>query len=136
MRMLRLFAGCAALAVCSPLFAADAKEEEAEAFKACTQALVEGLRKIAPTREVRFQGKVSEAVAMCRGGYQAMQFRNTPWVDWRDYGGAGDPAAAPPILLKKVPTRRGVLGALMDLEYQRIELIKFNLFDNNGAYPE
>jgi hypothetical protein len=27
-----------------------------------------------------------------------------------------------------------VSGALLDLEYQRIELIKFNLFDNNGTY--
>ena len=26
--------------------------------------------------------------------------------------------------------KRGVDGALMDLEYQRMELIKFNLFDN------
>ena len=29
---------------------------------------------------------------------------------------------------------RGVAGALMDLEFQRIELIKFNLFDNNGTW--
>ena len=29
---------------------------------------------------------------------------------------------------------RGIDGALLDLEYQRIELIKFNLFDNSGTY--
>ena len=32
------------------------------------------------------------------------------------------------------PNRRGINGALLDLEYQRIELLKFNLFDNSGTY--
>src|SRR5262249_21371503 len=31
---------------------------------------------------------------------------------------------------------RGIDGALLDLEYQRIELIKFNLFDNSGTYRD
>ena len=31
---------------------------------------------------------------------------------------------------------RGIDGALLDLEYQRIELIKFNLFDNSGTYED
>src|SRR5262249_50632940 len=30
--------------------------------------------------------------------------------------------------------KRGVDGALLELEYQRMELIKFNLFDNSGTY--
>jgi hypothetical protein len=34
----------------------------------------------------------------------------------------------------KLPAQRGVVGALVDLEYQRIELLKFNLFDNSGTY--
>ena len=34
----------------------------------------------------------------------------------------------------KGPQFRGVTGALTDLEYQRIGLIKFNLFDNSGTY--
>ena len=34
------------------------------------------------------------------------------------------------------PDRRGIDGALIDLEYQRIELIRFNLFDNSGTYRE
>ena len=133
---LRWIAACATLSVCSPLFAADPKKEEAEALKACAQAVLSGFRKIAETRDQRFQGKVSEANALCRGGYQAMQFRNTPWADWSNYWGAGDSTSIPPILLKNGPTQRGILGALTDLEYQRIELIKFNLFDNNGTYPE
>ena len=29
-----------------------------------------------------------------------------------------------------VRDQRGIAGALIDLEYQRMELIKFNLFDN------
>ena len=31
---------------------------------------------------------------------------------------------------------RGIDGALLDLEYQRIELIKFNLFDTSGTYED
>ncbi len=27
-------------------------------------------------------------------------------------------------------------GALLDLEYQRIELLQFNLFDNSGTYKD
>ena len=34
------------------------------------------------------------------------------------------------------PNRRGINGALLDLEYQRIELLVFNLFDNSGTYEE
>jgi Animal haem peroxidase len=32
------------------------------------------------------------------------------------------------------PDRRGINGALLDLEYQRIELLRFNLFDNSGTF--
>src|SRR5262249_29396884 len=34
------------------------------------------------------------------------------------------------------PDRRGIDGALIDLEYQRVELLRFNLFDNSGTYPD
>ncbi|MGH8507770.1 MAG: peroxidase family protein [Gammaproteobacteria bacterium] len=58
-------------------------------------------------------------------------------MDWQTYWATGDEAT-------KVPGKnavtglgqhlqangRGVDGALIDLEYQRVELIKFNLFDN------
>src|SRR5579862_2953098 len=135
MTQLRCMVAVAAMITCS-LSAADPKKEEADALKSCAQAVLSGYRKIADTRDQRFQGKVSEANALCRGGYQALQFRNTPWVDWSNYWGTGDTASMPNLLLKNVPTQRGILGALTDLEYQRIELIKFNLFDNNGTYPE
>src|SRR6516164_7030166 len=97
---LRWIAVCAACSVCLPVFGADPKKEEAEALKACAQAVLSGFRKIADTRDQRFQGKVSEANALCRGGYRALQFRNTPWADWSNYWGTGDSTSIPPILLK------------------------------------
>jgi hypothetical protein len=112
-------------------------KEEADAAAACVKILTEGFRPIAKTRDVRFEGKVKEANALCRGGYQAEQFRLTPWVDWSNYWGTGDMDSLPKgFLTAKLPTLRGVNGALLVLEYQRIELIKFNLFDNAGTYRQ
>ncbi len=111
------------------------KKEEAEALQACAQAVLSGFRKVADTRDVRFEGKVSEANALCRGGQKTLQFRLTPWVDWSQYWGTGDMSSLPSgFISTKGPAFRGVTGALLDLEYERIELIKFNLFDNNGTY--
>jgi hypothetical protein len=31
---------------------------------------------------------------------------------------------------------RGINGALLDLEYQRVELLQFNLFDNTGSFEK
>jgi hypothetical protein len=99
-----------------------------------------GIRPIAGRRDQRFQGKVETATAVCRGGEVAAQFRATPWVDWSNYWGAGDATSKAPEFVKQAnhlgPTGRGVDGALLDLEYQRIELIKFNLFDNNKTYRQ
>lgn len=107
-------------------------------MKACTEALSKGLRKVANSRDGRFEGKVSDAQALCRGGQRALQLSKTPWVDWSNYWGAGDassiPALTPPV--SQAVAQRGVAAALLDLEYQRIELIKFNLFDNSGTYPQ
>jgi Animal haem peroxidase len=112
-----------------------AQKEEARELEACKQLVLDGLLKIPGTRDLRFLGKVSEAAAMCRGGQKAAQFRMTPWVDWSQYWGAGDMESLPKgYMSTKLPAFRGVSGALLDLEYQRIELIKFNLFDNNGTY--
>jgi len=93
--------------------------------------------KIPANRAPRFQGKVSQAEALCRGGARAVQFRGTPWVDWSNYWGAGDMSSLPTgFISTKLPAQRGVIGALEDLELQRVELIKFNLFDNSGTYPD
>ena len=125
-------------AVCqSSSSGASEKLEETKALLACGQSVADQLAalKIPNTRAARFQGKVSAATALCRGGEQALQFRSTPWVDWSNYWGTGDMSSLPTgFISKKLPAQRGVIGALKDLELQRIELIKFNLFDNSGTY--
>ena len=111
------------------------KKQEAAELKACAELTLSGFRKISDARELRFEGKVSEAAAICRGGQKTLQFRLTPWVDWSQYWGTGDMSSLPSgYISTKGPAFRGVSGALLDLEYQRIELIKFSLFDNNGTY--
>ena len=100
----------------------------------CAELAKGGLRDLADDRTERFQGKVAEETAKCRGGDGALAVRETPWVDWADYWGAGDLSSqsdfneADSHLFNR--NIRGVDGALLDLEYQRMELIKFNLFDN------
>ncbi len=91
----------------------------------CIEQALNGPMKVADTRDLRFEGKVSPNTARCRGGEEAAKFLGTPWVDWSNYYGT-----------RSVPsdTRRGVGGALIDLEYERLELIKFNLFDNSGTF--
>jgi hypothetical protein len=109
--------------------------EELKELAACKEMVLGGLMKIPATRDLRFLGKVSEATAMCRGGLKAVQFHSTPWVDWSQYWGTGGVESLPKnYISKEGPSLRGVTGALLDLEYQRMELIKFNLFDNNGTY--
>jgi hypothetical protein len=115
------------------------KQEEAKALLACAASVNDDLKriKIPEDRALRFQGKVQEATAMCRGGLQAAQFRNTPWVDWGNYWGTGDMSSLPKgFLNQKLPSQRGVFGALVDLEEQRVALIRFNLFDNAGTYQQ
>src|ERR1017187_2526605 len=119
--------------------ASSSKDEEAKSLRACAQAVIGQVQllKIPDARSLRFQGKVSEASALCRGGEQALQFRGTPWVDWSNYWGTGDMTSLPTgFLSSSLPAQRGVAGALLDLELQRVELIKFNLFDNSGTYAQ
>ena len=97
----------------------------------CAEELSTGVRPIARTRDRRFLGKVQESTARCRGGEYAGLGRRVPWVDWRNYYATGDDASKSFWSFRNF---RGVNGALIDLEYQRIELIKFNLFDNSGTY--
>jgi hypothetical protein len=75
--------------------------------------------------------------ARCRGGDDALGAGDTPWVDWAAYYATGDlsskaegPEAVTLLARHLKPNGRGIDGALIDLEYQRVELIKFNLFDN------
>ena len=102
-------------------------------LQGCIDEIGAGPRKVASTRDERFLGKVQESTARCRGGDRAVQFRTLPWLDWANYYGTGDKTS-----LSSSPTEnlRGVSGSLIDLEYERIELIKFNLFDNNGTFEQ
>jgi hypothetical protein len=110
-------------------------QDDLAIIRSCEETLAGGLPQIAADRADRFQGKVGEQHARCRGGENAVTFRKTPWVDWSNYWGSGDARS------KSERTgsgsnvfdrnKRGLNGALIDLEYQRMELIKFNLFDNS-----
>jgi Animal haem peroxidase len=110
-----------------------------EELKACAEVVNSGFRPVAKERTERFLGKVQEVTAKCRGGDRAVSHRDTPWVDWSNYWATADADSFYPgtdsVKGHLRPNGRGVDGALLDLEYQRMELIKFNLFDNSGTYP-
>ncbi len=109
----------------------------------CLSSAKRGLLDVPDDRSLRFMGKVQEDTALCRGGEKAIQWKDTPWVDWTNYFAAGDATslstsdkkAKTSIGEHLYPNGRGIDGALMDLEFQRIELIKFNLFDQS-TYQE
>jgi hypothetical protein len=107
---------------------------------ACARTAWAGLRPAAEDRARRFLGKVGEDRARCYGGTRAVEHRPDPWVDWPHYWATGDGgsrgSASSGGLRFLQPDRRGIAGALIDLEYQRVELIRFNLFDNSGTYPD
>ena len=110
-----------------------------EVAKACAELVRAGFRPVAEERSQRFLGKVQDYTALCRGGRKALEGRDQPWLDWRNYWGTGDASSLSRELLgidHLGRNSRGVDGALLDLEYQRIELIKLNLFDNAGTYQE
>src|SRR5215467_3331390 len=104
---------------------------EGRSLNDCISVAHEGFRPIGD-RLQRFLGKVQANTAGCRGGNNALTYRGTPWLDWTNYWGTGDASSKGWPLTTQ--TQRGVLGALTDIEYQRIELIKFNLLDNNNTY--
>src|SRR5919106_450706 len=109
-------------------------------FGSCLTYAFSGFRDVAVDPADRFLGKVHEHTARCRGGSRAAGWHATPWVEWpRYWGAAGQERLVSGIAAKLAflsPNRRGINGALLDLEYQRIELLKFNLFDNSGTYEE
>lgn len=113
----------------------------------CLSSASRGLLEVPDDRSRRFLGKVQEDTALCRGGEEVRRWLDTPWVDWQNYFAAGDSNSlaanenGPRFISGKkartkigehvYPDGRGLDGALLDLEYQRIELIKFNLFDQS-----
>jgi hypothetical protein len=97
----------------------------------CSQLLLGGLRDIAPDRTSRFLGKVEENHARCFGDENGVSRLATPWVDWANYRATRDGSSKSALELRN---KWAITGALYDLEYQRMELIKFNLFDNSGTF--
>src|SRR5689334_7124959 len=132
-RLVFLLFVCFLFQGCTP-----SEQDEAASIKACGAMLKEFFAPSPQARADRFQAKVAEAVARCRGGQKAVQGRVLPWVDWGNYFGTGDASSKEPgIVISEgplSPAGRGVAGALLDLEVQRVELIKYNLFDNNGTF--
>ena len=105
----------------------------------CSRTVAGGLRPIAHERDQRFLGQVSPDMARCRGGDKAA-LAHGPYVDWSLYWGTGDLSSLTPGSTEVgghlSRNGRGIDGALLDLEYQRVELIKFNLFDNAGTWQD
>ena len=112
----------------------------ADSTKDCAEMLLQrDIQTVAKTKEQRFLGKAPDTTARCLGGKHADSLREGPWLDWPNYWAAGDTTSLAPARLlanAKVvgPNAQGINGALYELELQRIELIKFNLFDNNKTY--
>jgi hypothetical protein len=106
----------------------------------CIAYAIGGFRQVAQERSARFLGKVHEDSARCRGGEQAVAWRGTPWIDWQRYGAASGAESLISGLSGNLGfvglNSRGINGALLDLEYQRVELLKFNLFDNSGSFEK
>lgn len=133
------------LAACLMLVATSgalAQQDEKGDLDACASSASRGLLPFPDDRSKRFLGKVAEDTARCRGGDEAVEWRGVPWVDWQNYHAAGDSTsldsgkqARTKLGEHLYPNGRGIDGALLDLEFQRIELIKFNLFDQS-TYPE
>jgi hypothetical protein len=109
--------------------------EEVRSLAACANLAFRGFRPVAEEPRERFLGKVQPYTARCRGGSRVFAQAATPWVDWTHYWGTADSGSRSGFRIIPVSRlsrdQRGIDGALLDLEYQRIELLKFNLFDNN-----
>jgi len=129
---------CCATAVLSLLAACSGDVFLSE--MACVKTVVNGdFQRVAPARTERFLGKVPESRARCLGGDHAVKHRDGPWLDWPNFWATRDLSSRVPLRLfsdaKFIgPNAHGINAALYHLELQRIELIKFNLFDNSGTY--
>ena len=92
-----------------------------ETVESCANVAERGLRPVADDRSERFLGKVREDTARCRGGDRAVEARSLPWTDWQNYWATGDASTQSGSSTTHLSrNRRGIDGALLDLEYQRI----------------
>ena len=65
------------------------RSEYTRSTAACARMASEGLLEVSEQRAKRFHGKVQEDTALCRGGDNAVKYRDVPWLDWANYWGAG-----------------------------------------------
>src|SRR5262245_30260534 len=76
----------------------------------CGAEIVDGARPIADARANRFHGKVQPSTAKCRGGSNALAYRDVPWTDWGNYWATRDSTSKSFWLTKNT---RGVNGSLI-----------------------
>jgi hypothetical protein len=115
-------------------------EDDFAILLACKRAALDPIRFPAADRTERFLGKVPDFHARCRGGERTVAAMAAPWVDWSNYWATGDASSKSSRIDADLPVvgrnQRGLNGAFLDLELQRLELIKFNLFDNNDTLEQ
>src|SRR4030095_1041291 len=92
--------------------AGSCKENE---LQSCIDKVLAGSKPIAETRNQRFEGKVSEDTARCRGGEKAVEARSVPWLDWANYYGTGDQSSRS----SEQSDFRGIGGGLLDIQRER-----------------
>ncbi len=105
-------------------------------YVSCATKIVRGVLPVATERDQRFLGKVARDTLACRGDQRALANLEAPWVDWSNYWSTGDADSKAREWLGVVGGLQhylkngiGEYGALIDLEYQRMELVRFNLHD-------
>ncbi len=137
---LSALAGCLGMEIILAVSPTAADPLDVDVALACAEDAAAGLPPIAEDRLHRFLGKGRLSHVRCNGGERAVAAMGQPWVDWRNYWGAGDAGSRSSVLDPKLQlldrNQRGVNGALIDLEYQRMELIRFNLFDNSNTFEQ
>jgi hypothetical protein len=126
----------ALIAIAGLMLASNYNYERFQATLGCIELGIRGFRPVGETGKDRFLGKVKDFTAVCRGGHRAVAYRDTPWNDWANYWGTGDESSRFQTHVEWLskhlgPNDRGIDGALIDLEYQRLELITLNLHDPN-----
>src|ERR1035441_916290 len=78
------------------------QQNDQASLKACAAMITEILQPVPKDRADRFEAKVAEATARCRGGKRAVQGMLMPWVDWGNYYGTGDASSKAPGVVTSV----------------------------------
>ena len=89
----------------------------------CAEEISEGVRPIAETRADRFHGKVQANTAKCRGGSNAVAFREVPWTDWGNYWATRDNASKS-FFAHEEPARRQRLAHRPRVRARRVDQVQ------------